>query len=74
LHDFVDRLVNQIKLTNFVFTDLTINTNYESNVMEYKDKYYIIDLESVYDMEIYIKYKDIRFKNNNKYYEKRLGL
>tara|TARA_B100001769_G_C21975875_1_gene524835 strand:+ start:409 stop:537 length:129 start_codon:yes stop_codon:yes gene_type:complete len=42
--------------------------------MEYKDKYYIIDLESVYDMEIYIKYKDIRFKNNNKYYEKRLGL
>ncbi len=74
MHDFVDRLVNQIKLTNFVFTDLTINTNYESNVMEYKDKYYIIDLESVYDMEIYIKYKDIRFKNNNKYYEKRLGL
>lgn len=74
MHDFVDRLVNQIKLTNFVFTDLTINTNYESNVMEYKDKYYIIHLESVYDMEIYIKYKDIRFKNNNKYYEKRLGL
>lgn len=73
-HDLVDRLVNQFKLTNLVFTDLTINTNYQSNVMEYKNKYYIIDLESVCDMETYIKYKDIRFKNNNKYYEKRLGL
>jgi len=73
-YDLVDRLVNQFKLTNLVFTDLTINTNYQSNVMEYKDKYYIIDLESVCDMETYIKYKDIRFKNNNKYYEKRLGL
>jgi hypothetical protein len=71
-HDLVDRLVKQFKLTNLVFTDLTINTNYKSNVMEYNDKYYIIDLESVCDMETYIKYKDIRFKNNNKYYEKRL--
>ena len=26
------------------------------------------------DMETYKKYKDIRFKNNNKYYEKMLSL
>ena len=72
-HDLVDRLVKQFKLTNLVFTDLTINTN-KSNVMEYKDKYYIIDLESVCDMETYIKYKDIRFRTNNKYYEKILNI
>lgn len=72
--DLVNRLVNQYKETDLVFTDLTINTKYKSNVMEYKDKYYIIDLESVCDMETYIKYKDLRFKNNNKYYEKMLGL
>lgn len=73
-NDLVDRLVKQFEKTNLIFTDLTINTKYKSNVMEYNDKYYIIDLESVSDIKTYIKYKDIRFKNNNKYYEKRLGL
>lgn len=73
-NDLVYRLVNQFKLRNLVYTDLTINTKYKSNVMEYNDKYYIIDLESICDMETYKKYKNIRFKNNNKYYEKMLGL
>lgn len=73
-NDLVDRLVKQFKLTNLVFTDLTINGKYKSNVMEYNDKYYIIDLESVCDIDTYIKYKNVRFKNNNKYYENKLGL
>ena len=70
--DLVDRLVLQFKKTGLIFTDLTINTKYKSNIMEYNNKYYIIDLESVCDLKTYLKYKDIRFKNNSKYYEKKI--
>lgn len=71
-NDLVERLISQYKKTGLIFTDLT--TTYKSNVMEYNNKYYIIDLESVCDKETYLKYKDIRFKYNNKYYEQKLEL
>ena len=75
-NDLIERLVISYKQTGLVFTDLITPKDKQNkpNIMEYNDKYYIIDLESICDKETYIKYKDIRFKLNNKYYENKLGL
>ena len=54
LIDLLERLKIQYHKTGLIFTDLTLNnTDYESNVMEYENKYYIIDLESVCDKETF---------------------
>ena len=70
--NLVERLIIQYEKTGLIFTDLTINTKYKSNIMEYNNKYYIIDLESVCDKDTYLKYRKLRFNNNNEYYESRL--
>lgn len=74
LNDLIERLVLQYKKTGLIFTDLTTRKRYKSNVMEYNNKYYIIDLECMCDKTTYLKYKNIRFKHNNKYYEEKLDL
>ena len=71
-NNLVERLIIQYEKTGLIFTDLTINTKYKSNIMEYNNKYYIIDLESVCDKDTYLKYRKLRFNNNNEYYESKL--
>ena len=56
--DLVKRVTIQTKKYNIVFTDFI-----SQNIMEYKDTYYIIDLESVTSLDIYKKHK---YKINNK--------
>ena len=63
--DLVKRVTIQTKKYNIVFTDFI-----PQNVMEYKDTYYIIDLESVTSLDIYKKHKYKINNKNCKLYEK----
>tara|TARA_Y100001970_G_scaffold269111_1_gene361187 strand:- start:125 stop:721 length:597 start_codon:yes stop_codon:yes gene_type:complete len=56
--DLVKRVIIQTKKYNIVYTDFL-----PQNIMEYKNTYYLIDLESVTSLEIYRKHK---YKINNK--------
>ena len=64
LDDLINRLVEQYKKTNIMYCDLVYH-----NIMEYNNKYYIIDLETVTDISTYKKFHTKWFKNNNKTYE-----
>jgi len=63
--DLVKRVTIQTKKYNIVFTDFI-----SQNIMEYKDTYYIIDLESVTSLDIYKKHKYKINNKNCKLYEK----
>jgi len=56
--DLVKRVVIQTRKYNIVYTDFI-----PQNIMEYKNAYYLIDLESVTSLDIYKKHK---YKINNK--------
>ena len=56
-NDLLRRIIIQTKKTNVVYTDLVPH-----NIMEFEDKYYIIDLETVTSIEIY-KNPNIRNKH-----------
>jgi hypothetical protein len=67
--DLLKRIIIQTKKTNIVYTDLV-----PQNVMEFENKYYIIDLETVTSLETY-KNSNIRnryFITNCKTYERNI--
>lgn len=69
--DLIIRITEQTKKTNIVYTDLV-----PQNIMEYNDKYYIIDLECVTTLDVY-RQKNVRLKHfitNNKVYERNIHL
>tara|TARA_B110000444_G_scaffold178245_1_gene166920 strand:+ start:4908 stop:5498 length:591 start_codon:yes stop_codon:yes gene_type:complete len=68
-NDLLKRIIIQTRKTNIVYADLV-----PQNVMEFENKYYIIDLETVTSIEIY-KNHNIRnkyFITNCKTYERNI--
>lgn len=65
-YDLINRLIKQFCNTGIIYTDLI-----PQNIMEYDDKYYIIDLETVTTLDVYkqdyIRHK--HFSTNCKIYE-----
>lgn len=69
LNNLINRLIIQSKLTNLVHVDIV-----NHNILEYNNKYYIIDLECITSLNIY-KDNNIRLKyftNNNIQYKTHL--